>query len=322
MLQTRITDLLGIRYPITQGGLAHLAFAGLAAAVSEAGGLGQVTATTLPSVDALREEIRTVRLLTAQPFGVNFQIGRRDLSELVLAAAEEGTPVMSFTAGDPAGYYKLIEGMGIKKLALVASVRQAQHAEALGADAIIAVGFEGGGHIGRDDIGTIVLVPRIVESVSIPVLASGGLADGRGLAAALALGAAGVEMGTRFIATQECIAHINYKQALVDAQETDTIVVERSIERPARVLRTPLAEAILEIEKGGASIEDLLPMVSGEMNLLAAHQGDMEGGFVWAGQVVGLIKDIPSVRELIERTMQDAESILKQLCSDIRPSGG
>lgn len=312
MFHTRITELLGIRYPITQGGLAHLAFAGLAAAVSEAGALGQVTATTLPSPEALREEIAKVRRLTSRPFGVNFQIGRQDLSEMVLIAAEERAPVMSFTAGDPGRYFKLIEGTGIKKLCLVASVRQAQHAEELGADAVIAVGFEGGGHIGRDDIGSVVLLPRITESVHIPVLASGGFADGRGLAAALALGAAGVEMGTRFIATQECIAHSNYKQALVDAQETDTLVVERSVGRPARVLRTPLAEAILEIERSGGSLEDLLPFISGEMNLLAAHQGDMQGGFVWAGQVAGLIHDIPSARELVLRTVVEAETVMRR----------
>ncbi|MBI2888080.1 MAG: nitronate monooxygenase [Chloroflexi bacterium] len=322
MVHTPVTQLLGIAHPITQGGLAHLAYAGLAAAVSEAGGLGQVTATTLPSPEALREEIATVRALTSKPFSVNFQIGRRDLSDLVAAAAAERVPVMSFTAGDPARYFQLIEGTGIKKMCLVASVRQAQHAEELGADVVIAVGFEGGGHIGRDDIGAMVLVPRIAESVRIPVLASGGFADGRGLAAALALGAAGVEMGTRFIATQECIAHINYKQALVDAQETDTLVVERSVGRPARVLRTPLAEAILEIERGGGTLEDLLPFISGEMNLVAAHQGDMEGGFVWAGQVVGLIHDIPTVQELVQRTVAEAEGIVRQWRQQTDTQGG
>ncbi|MBI4497085.1 MAG: nitronate monooxygenase [Chloroflexi bacterium] len=314
MLRTRVTDLLGIQYPITQGGLAHLAFAELAAAVSNAGGLGQITATTLPSAEALRAQIAQVRSLTDKPFAINFQIGRRDLSELVLTAAELEVPTMSFTAGDPRPYFRLIEGLPIKKLCLVATTRQARNAEDLGADVVIAVGFEGGGHIGRDDLASLVLVPRVVESVGIPVLASGGFADGRGLVAALALGAEGIEMGTRFIATQECIAHPNYKQALVDADEADTMVVERSIGRPARVLRTPLAEAILQIEQQGGSIEELLPLISRDMNLLAAYEGDMAGGFVWAGQVVGLMHDVPTVRELMERIVAEAQTIGQRLC--------
>lgn len=313
MLATRACEVLGIRYPITQGGLAHLAFAELAAAVSNAGGLGQITASTLESADVLREQIAKVQTLTMQPFAVNFQLGRRDLSEMVLTAAEMEVPAMSFTAGSPAEYFQLIEGLPIKKICLVATVRQAQHSEELGADIVVAVGQEGGGHIGRDDLGTLVLVPRIVESVSIPVLASGGIADGRGLVAALALGAEGIEMGTRFIATQECIAHPNYKQAIVEAAEDGTMVVERSIGRPARVLRTPLAEAILQIEQAGGSIEELLPLMSRDMNLTAAHHGDMAGGFVWAGQVVGLIHDQPTVAELIDRIVREAEEIGERL---------
>ena len=254
MLATRATEVLGIRYPITQGGLAHLAFAELAAAVSNAGGLGQITASTLESAEVLAQQIAEVQALTDQPFAINFQLGRRDLSEMVLIAAEMGVPAMSFTAGDPRQYFQLLEGTAVRKICLVATVRQAQNAESLGADVVVAVGQEGGGHIGRDDLGTLVLVPRIAESVRIPVLASGGIADGRGLIAALALGAEGIEMGTRFIVTRECIAHLNYKQAIIDAQEDGTMVVERSIGRPARVLRTPLAEAILQVEQLGGSI--------------------------------------------------------------------
>ncbi|MCX6022093.1 MAG: nitronate monooxygenase family protein, partial [Chloroflexi bacterium] len=205
------------------------------------------------------------------------------------------------------------EGLPIKKICLVATVRQARHSEELGADVVVAVGQEGGGHIGRDDLGTLVLVPRIAESIGIPVLASGGIADGRGLMAALALGADGIEMGTRFIVTQECIAHPNYKQAIIDAQEDGTMVVERSIGRPARVLRTPLAEAILQVEQLGGSLEELLPLMSRDMNLTAAHHGDMEGGFVWAGQVVGLIHDLPTVAELMERIIAEAAEIGERL---------
>lgn len=313
MLATRATEVLGIRYPITQGGLAHLAFAELAAAVSNAGGLGQITASTLESVDVLAQQIVAVQELTDQPFAINFQLGRRDLSEMVLIAAEMGVPAMSFTAGDPRQYFQLLEGTAVRKICLVATVRQAQNAEALGADVVVAVGQEGGGHIGRDDLGTLVLVPRIAESVNIPVLASGGIGDGRGLMAALALGADGIEMGTRFIVTRECIAHMNYKQAIIDAQEDGTMVVERSIGRPARVLRTPVAEAILQVEQLGGSIEELLPLMSRDMNLVAAHGGDMQAGFVWVGQVAGLIHDIPTVAELMERIVREAGTIGRRL---------
>ena len=194
-------------------------------------------------------------------------------------------------------------------MVLVAAPRQAQKAESLGVDAVIAVGYEGGGHIGRDDIGTIVLVPRIVDSVRIPVLASGGIGDARGLAAALALGAEGIEMGTRFVATRECAAHPAYKQALVDARETDTAIIERTIGRPGRVLKGPWPEKILAMEAEGATIETLLPYISGEVNRRGARDGDLENSFVWSGQVAGLIDDVPPVAELIERIVRGAEEI-------------
>lgn len=292
--------------PIVQGGLAHLAFAGLAAAVSNAGGLGQITATSLDTVDQLEEQIREVRRLTDRPFGVNFALGRRDIGAMLELVIDERVPVVSLTAGNPEPVIQRLRGTGIRILVLVAGVRQAQKAEALGADAVIAVGFEGGGHIGRDDIGTIVLVRRVVKSVGIPVLASGGIGDGCGLAAALALGAEGVEMGTRFIATQECIAHPHYKEALLRGRETDTVVIERTLGRPGRAVRTAWAEAILAAEARGASVEELVPMISGKMNKRAAIEGAMDEGFAWAGQVMGLIEDIPTCGELIRRMVDEA----------------
>ncbi|HLG28393.1 MAG TPA: nitronate monooxygenase, partial [Paenisporosarcina sp.] len=205
--QTRITDLLHIKYPIIQGGLAYLAYADLAAAVSNAGGLGQITAMSLETPEALRKEIHKVRSLTAQPFGVNFAIGEqgRPFTHMLDVAIQENVPVVSMTGGNPTAIFNQLKGTEIKKLVLVAATRQAQKAEELGADAVMVVGQEGGGHLGRDDVGTMVLVPRVVDAVSIPVIASGGIGDGRGLMAALALGAEGIEMGTRFIATKECV---------------------------------------------------------------------------------------------------------------------
>lgn len=317
-IHTRVSELLGVRYPIVQGGLAHLAWSGLAAAVSEAGGLGQIGVAHMATPDDLRADIRRLKELTDAPYGVNFPLGHRPLDSFLAVALEEGAPVITITAGNPEAMIRTIQASGVTPLprvmVLVAGVRAARKAADLGADAVIAVGFEGGGHLGRDDIGTITLVPRIVDSVRIPVLASGGLVDGRGLAAALALGAEGIELGTRFVATQECIAHIAYKEALVTATEADTVVIERAIGRPARVLRGPFVERILaveeELERRGASREEalaeLLPYIRGEVNVRAAIEGKLDEGFIWAGQGIGLIHDIPSARELIERMVREA----------------
>lgn len=313
MPRTRLTELLGIRYPIIQGGLAHLADAGLAAAVSRAGGLGQITAANFPTPGELVAEVRRCKALTDLPFGVNFALGHWDWAGHLDAVLAEGVAAISVTGGNPEPVFRAVGDAPVRKLVLVAGVRQAQKAEQLGADAVIAVGCEGGGHIGRDDLGTMVLVPRVVDAVSIPVVAAGGIGDARGLAAALALGAAGVEMGTRFVATAECRAHPGYKAALVRAAETDTVVIERSIGRPGRALRTSHAERILAAEAGGATFEELFPLIRGEANKRAALDGDLDNGFVWAGQVAGLIGDVPAVAELIERMASGAAEILGRL---------
>ncbi|MHA6258564.1 NAD(P)H-dependent flavin oxidoreductase [Sporosarcina sp. CAU 1771] len=312
--KTRVTDLLGVKFPIVQGGLAHLAYSDLCVAVSEAGGLGQITAMSLESPDALREEIRKVKALTNQPFGVNFAIGQhgRPFEHMVEAALEEGVPVVSVTGGNPAPFFDLLEGTAVKKLVLVAAKRQAQKAEELGADAVMVVGQEGGGHLGRDDIGTIVLVPQVVDAVSIPVIASGGIGDGRGWMAAHALGAEGIEMGTRFIATKECIhASRAYKDALITSHETDTAVIKRTIGAPARVLTGVWTEKILSLEAENAKYEQLKDFISGKANRRFIHDGDAENGFGWAGQVTGLIEDEPTVAELINRMVEEAENIRK-----------
>ncbi len=322
-LPTRVTALLNIRYPIVQGGLAHLSYGDLAAAVSEAGGLGQVGVACFETADALRAEIAKVRTLTSRPFGVNFPIGHSPVDDFLEVALEEGVPVLTITGGNPEALLRRIQAHTPtpKTMVLVAGTRAARKAEDLGADAVIAVGFEGGGHLGRDDIGTMVLVPRVVEAVKIPVLASGGIADGRGLAAALALGAEGVELGTRFIAVEENVAHQRYKEALVQAQETDTVVIERTLGRPARVLKGPLPDKILEIERGleqrGASREEslaaLLPFILGTVNKRAAREGVLEEGFVWAGQVTGLIQDIPAAGDLVRRMVLESAIITRRM---------
>ncbi|MGO1058064.1 NAD(P)H-dependent flavin oxidoreductase [Planococcus sp. FY231025] len=318
---TRITELLGIRLPIVQGGLAYLAYAELAAAVSNAGGLGQITAMSLSSPDELRKEIKKVRELTDKPFGVNFAIGEhgRAFSHMLDVAIDENVPVVSMTGGNPTPIFEQLKGTPIKKLVLVAARRQAEKAEQLGADAVMVVGHEGGGHLGRDDIGTMVLIPQVVDAVSIPVIASGGIGDGRGLMAALALGAEGVEMGTRFIATKECVhASDVYKEALVNGSESDTVIIKKSIGAPARTLRNSWTDKILEIESETPTYEALRNYISGEANKKYIYEGHTEEGFGWAGQVTGLIHDIPTVAELFGRMEQEAEAISEKWSLMIR----
>ncbi|MCH4824892.1 NAD(P)H-dependent flavin oxidoreductase [Planococcus halocryophilus] len=310
--KTKVTELLGIRYPIIQGGLAYLAYAELAAAVSNAGGLGQITAMSLSTPEELRAEIQKVRKLTDKPFGVNFAIGDhgRAFSHMLNVAIEEKVPVVSMTGGNPTPIFEQLKGTDIKKLVLVAARRQAEKAESLGADAVMVVGQEGGGHLGRDDIGTMVLIPQVVDAVKIPVIASGGIGDGRGWMAAHALGAEGIEMGTRFIATKECVhASSAYKQQLIDSSENDTVIIKRSIGAPARTLQNSWTDKILEIESQTPTYEALKEYISGEANKRFIYNGDKDQGFGWAGQVTGLIKNVPTVQELIEGMVKQAGEI-------------
>lgn len=313
--KTRVTELLNITYPIIQGGLAHLAYAELAAAVSNAGALGQITAMSLPDPESLRKEIRQVKEMTNKPFGVNFAIGQhnRPYEHMVEIAIEEDVPVISITGGNPTRILNRVKDHSIKKIVLVAAKRQAKKAEELGADAVIVVGQEGGGHIGRHDTGTFVLAPQIADHVSIPVLASGGVVDGRGMMASLALGAEGIEMGTRFIATKECIhAHPTYKQAILDADETSTVVIKRSIGAPARALKSKWTNTIINLEKDDPSYDILKEYISGYANRRYIHDGKEEEGFGWAGQGAARISDIPTVEQLIQSIIKEAGEVRKR----------
>ncbi|MEC5422833.1 nitronate monooxygenase family protein [Virgibacillus sp. C22-A2] len=313
--RSRVTELLEIKYPIIQGGLAYLAYADLAAAVSNAGGLGQITAMSLPDANKLREEIRRLKTMTSKPFGVNYAIGQhgRAYEHMVEVAIEEKVPVISVTGGNPKGVMDMVQGHNIKKLVLVAARRQAEKAEELGADAVMVVGQEGGGHLGRGDVGTLVLTPQVVDHVSIPVIASGGIVDGRGMMAALALGAEGIEMGTRFIATKECIdAHESYKQAILDADENSTVVIKRSIGTPARALKNAWTDEILRIEKLDKGYESLKDYISGKANQRYIHDGEEGKGFGWAGQGAARINAIPTVDEMIQAMIKDGEAIKRK----------
>lgn len=317
MFRTRLTELLGIDVPIVQGGLAHLALAELCAAVANAGGLGQITAFTLGDPEHLRREIRRARELTDRPFAVNLPLERNPWESYTDVALAEGVRIVSITAGNPEPVIRYIDQRvpGVKKIVLTANLRTAQKAEVVGADAVIVVGVDGGGHLGRDDIGTMALVPRVVDALSIPVIASGGIMDGRGLVAALALGADGIEMGTRFVATRECIAHPNYQQALVTSEATDTVIIKRSIGKPGRALSTAWVRQILAAEERGATLEEILPMVSGGRNRRAALEGHLDEGFAWAGQGVGLIRDVPTVAELFARMLAEAGVVMDRLAA-------
>ncbi|WP_347860701.1 nitronate monooxygenase [Salimicrobium sp. PL1-032A] len=312
---TRITELLSITYPIIQGGLAHLAYSDLAAAVSNAGGLGQITAMSLETPEDLRKEIHKMKRKTSKPFGVNYAIGNhgRPYEEMVQVSIEEEVPVISVTGGNPEGVLDMVKDEGMKTLVLVASKRQAEKAEQLGADGVMVVGQEGGGHIGRADTGTFVLTPEVSDTVNIPVVASGGVSDGRGLMAALALGAEGVEMGTRFIATTECVhAHHSYKERIISAGITDTAVIKRSIGAPARVLMNDWVRKILSLERERTGYEELKTYISGGANKRFIHEGNDQEGFGWAGQVAGRINRVVSVDELFDTIIEESETIRRR----------
>ncbi|MGB9802285.1 NAD(P)H-dependent flavin oxidoreductase [Desulfofundulus sp.] len=317
-MKTRITELLGIKYPIIQGGMQWLSRAELAAAVSNAGGLGVITAATHETKQDLVREIRKTRELTDKPFGVNIsmlpEVGPKDKTPAYIEAViEEKVPVVETSGRSPEEFVPFLKQAGIKLLHKVPAVRFAQKAERIGADAVIIVGFECGGHPGMDDVTTLILVPKAVDSVSIPVIAGGGIADARGFVAALALGAEGVVMGTRFIATKECPAHPKFKEWMVQARETDTTIIQRSIRNAARVIKNSAAEKVLEMETRGASLEELLTVISGRVGRRALFEGDIEGGTFAMGQCVGLINEIKTVKEVIEEIVGSAEAVLTRL---------
>ncbi len=317
-MKTRITELLGIKYPIIQGGMQWLSRAELAAAVSNAGGLGIITAATHPGKEELVEEIRRTRALTDRPFGVNIsmlpEVGPKDRTAYYFEAViEEKVPVVETSGRSPEDFVPQLKEAGIKLIHKVPAVRYARKAERVGADAVIIVGFECGGHPGMDDVTTMILTPRAAESLSIPVIAGGGIADARGFVAALALGAEGVVMGTRFVATTECIAHPRYKEWIVNAQETDTVMIQRSIRNAARVMRNAAAAKVLEMEARGAGLEELLSVISGQVGRRALLEGDTEGGTFAVGQCAGLIKEVKPIKDVIEEIVAGAEAILSRL---------
>ncbi len=306
-MKTRLTEILGLKYPVIQGGMAWVAESHLASAVSKAGGLGLIAAASAPA-EWVREQIREVRKHTNCPFGVNIMMISPNADDVAKIVVEENVPVVTTGAGTPEKYMTMWKEAGIKVIPVVASVAMAKRMERCGADAIVAEGTEAGGHIGENT--TMVLVPQIVDSVQIPVIAAGGIADGRGVAAAFMLGAEGVQMGTRFVATNEAEVHENYKQCIIRAKDIDSRVTGRATGHPVRALRNKMTTEYIRLEKEGASFEELEHLTLGSLRK-AVVDGDVKEGSVMAGQIAGLIADIKSCKEAIESIVSQAEALLK-----------
>jgi nitronate monooxygenase len=316
MLKTRFTEMFGVRHPICCGGMTHVGRAALIAPVAEAGALGFLTALTQPSPEALRAEIARVRERTDRPFGVNLTILPTlkpvPYEAYLDAALEAGIGIIETAGNNPQPFLPRIKAAGAKVIHKCTSVRHALKAQAIGCDAVSIDGFECAGHPGEDDVPGLVLIPAAATRITVPMIASGGFGDGRGLVAALALGADGINMGTRFVATVEAPVHDNVKRAIVAASERDTQLIFRRLRNTARIFRNGVASKVAELEARpeGATIEELAPFVAGYEGRRLMDEGDMEAGIWSAGQVVGLIHDVPSVRELVERTVAEAEAIV------------
>ena len=306
-MKTRVTELLGIENPIIQGGMAWVAESHLAAAVSEAGGFGIIGAANAPA-DVVRNYIREAKQMTDKPFGVNIMLMSPYADEIAQVVVEEGVAAVTTGAGNPEKYMEQWKAAGIKVIPVVASVALARRMERCGADAVVAEGTESGGHIGQAT--TMTLVPQVVDAVEIPVIAAGGIGDGRGFAAAIMLGAEAVQMGTRFCVSNECTVHEKYKERILKAKDIDSEVTGRSHGHPVRGLRNKMTREYLKLEANGASFEELENLTLGGLRR-AVVDGDTDNGSVLAGQIAGMINKRQSCREIIDEVMDQAETLLK-----------
>ena len=305
-MKTEITELLGIEYPIIQGGMAWVAEYHLAAAVSEAGGLGLIGAASAPA-EWVRQQVQEVKKRTDKPFGVNIMLMSPYADEVAKVIVEEKVPVVTTGAGNPEKYMKMWKEAGVKIIPVIASVAHAKRMERCGADAVVAEGCESGGHIGETT--TMVLVPQIADAVNIPVIAAGGIADGRGIAAAFMLGAKGVQMGTHFVATTECWAHQNYKDMILKAKDIDTKVTGRSTGHPVRALRNQMTKEYLKKEAEGVPFEELEQMTLGSLRR-AVVEGDVKMGSVMAGQCASMAHEIMTCKELITKLTCETDKLI------------
>lgn len=312
-MKTRITELLGISYPILQGGMAWVSEAKLAAAVSNGGGVGLIAGGSADA-ELIRKEIKKARELTDKPFGVNVMLMSPHAEDIAQLTAEEKVAVVTTGAGNPGKYMKSWQDAGVKVIPVVPSVALAKRMERAGADAVIAEGTESGGHIG--EISTMALLPQVVDAVSIPVIAAGGIADGRGVAAAILLGAEGVQLGTRFLACEECQIHENYKNLVLDAKDTDSAVTGRNAGRPVRQIRNKFTKQVIALERQYADPEEFETLTVGSLRK-AVVDGDTAGGSFMAGQIAGMINDIKPAKEIVEELFADAKNLLKETAKQI-----
>lgn len=326
-MKTRITEMFGIEHPIIQGGMHYVGFAELAAAVSNAGGLGIITGLTQGTPDKLANEIARCRDMTDRPFGVNLTflptVNAPDYPELVRTIIDGGVKVVETAGNNPAQVLPFFKDAGVRVIHKCTSVRHALKAQSIGCDAVSVDGFECGGHPGEDDIPNMILLPRAADELDIPFVASGGMADGRSLVASLAMGAEGMNMGTRFIATQEAPVHDNVKRAIVAASELDTRLVMRPLRNTERVMTNDAVEDLLRIEREkGADLkfDDIIEQVAGVYPRIMT-EGDMNAGAWSCGMVAGLINDIPTCRELIDRIMAEAGQIIRQRLAGFADAG-
>ena len=306
-MKTKITELLGIEYPVIQGGMAWVADYHLAAAVSEAGGLGIIGAGGAPA-SFVKEQIQKAKEITSKPFGVNIMLMNPEADQIAQVVIDEGVKVVTTGAGNPGKYMAAWKEAGIKVIPVVASVGLAKMMERAGADAVVAEGTESGGHIG--ELTTMTLVPQVVDAVNIPVIAAGGIADGRGFAAAIMLGAEAVQMGTRFVVAKESIVHDNYKQKVISAKDIDSAVTGRSTGHPVRCIRNKTTREYIKMEQAGATLEELEKMTLGSLRK-AVVDGNVVEGSLMAGQIAGLVKSENTCEEIIKEVMSQAEKLLK-----------
>jgi len=317
-MRNRVTELLGVRYPIVQGGMQWVGRAEMAAAVSNAGGLGTLGALTQPTPEDLGREIDRCRAMTDKPFGINVTmlptVNPPPYERIFGVIIDKGIRIVETAGNVPAEVFERLRNAGITILHKCTTVRHAIAAEKRGVHIVSIDGFECAGHPGEEDVPGLVLIPAAVAALNVPVIASGGIADGRGMAAALSLGAEGVNMGTRFVATQEAPVHDNIKQALLAARENDTRLIMRTLRNSSRVLLNPVSAEVLQLEQraGGAKFEDLRPLVNGQRGRAALESGDTTNGVIWAGMVAGLIADIPSCAELLERMVAECRERLQR----------
>lgn len=323
MIKTRMTDLLGIEHPIMQGGMQHFGVPELASAVSNAGALGTINVSIYPDFDDFRAAVQKTKSLTDKPFAVNISIfpelvPKESIIRYINICGEEGVKVIETSGRSPEAFVPMIHDYGIKLIHKVPAAKHAATAERIGADMVTIAGLEVGGHPGQDEIGTMVLANKAAKLVNIPVLVAGGVADGNGLAAALALGGEGAVMGTRFVATQECTIHPNFKQWILDANEKDTVLCQKTIHNMIRVADNATSKKCLEMEAQGATLQELMTVIAGVKSRAAFEAGDTEGAMFAVGPIIGIIKDVPTCKELVNRTVAEAEAVIKGLYAKLQ----